>query len=438
MKRLVLMLMVMVGFALNADAQGFLKKLKDRAINAAENAVERKVENKVDRETDDAMDAVLDGKKSDKSSKKSKSSNSDADDEEAEDTYDPQAGAAKSDFVRGSVVMFEDNMQGEQVGEFPSKWDLVRGNAEIATIKGQKCIALVDGDGWITPLVKGGIKNYLGDMFTVEYDMLFDDRPKDGAPGIELDIMNENEKRDNELFTIHYSMAYDKQSITCDYVRPSEQGFSHKEGTSTAHEACVINDGRWHHFALSFNKRAIKFYVDGKRVINVPNAKAGAGWLTLFSGGMDKRPTYVKDVVIAKGAVELYQRQETDIDAKVAAIEKSIAESGKFVTNNILFETAKATLKPESMDEIQKVAEYMKKNPSVRFEVQGHTDNQGSDAVNDPLSQQRAEAVVKALEGLGVDGFNLRAVGKGSHEPVADNKTEAGRAKNRRVEFIKK
>ena len=84
------------------------------------------------------------------------------------------------------------------------------------------------------------------------------------------------------------------------------------------------------------------------------------------------------------------------------------------------------------------MAEYMKKNPGVRFEVQGHTDNQGSDAVNDPLSQKRAEAIVSALEKLGVDGFNLKAVGKGSHEPVADNKTEAGRAKNRRVEFIKR
>ena len=108
------------------------------------------------------------------------------------------------------------------------------------------------------------------------------------------------------------------------------------------------------------------------------------------------------------------------------------------MTNNILFETVKATLKAESMEEIKRIADYMKKNPNVRFEVQGHTDNQGSDAVNDPLSQQRAEAVVKALEGLGVDGFNLRAVGKGSHEPVADNSTDAGRAKNRRVEFIKK
>jgi outer membrane protein OmpA-like peptidoglycan-associated protein len=138
---------------------------------------------------------------------------------------------------------------------------------------------------------------------------------------------------------------------------------------------------------------------------------------------------------MAKGAVELYNRNTTDYSS---AVEKAIAETGMFVTNNILFETGKATLKPESMAEIQKVADYMKKNPSARFEVQGHTDNQGSDAVNDPLSQQRAEAVVKALEGLGCDPFNMRAVGKGSHEPVADNKTDAGRAQNRRVVFVKK
>ena len=430
-KFLAVAIALLIGGAMSVDAQGILNRIGNRIKNRVENKVTQTVDRAVDGAVDGAVEEVTrDGE--DETPVEAETPGTD----EAPVTAD--AGAVKNDFVRGSVVMFEDNMQGEQVGEFPSKWDLVRGNAEIATINGVKCIALVDGDGWITPLVKGGIKNYLGDVFTVEYDMLFDDRPKDGAPSIELDIMNENERHDNELFTISYHMAYDRQTINCDYVRPTVEGFTHKEGHSSAREVCVINDARWHHFALSFNKRAIKFYVDGKRVINVPNAKAGAGWLTLWSGGMDKRPTYVKNVVIAKGAVDLYERNETDIDAKVAAIERSIAETGKFVTNNILFETGKATLKAESMDEIKRIADYMKKNPNVRFEVQGHTDNQGSDAVNDPLSQQRAEAVVKALEGLGVDGFNLRAVGKGSHEPVAVNSTDAGRAKNRRVEFIKK
>ena len=420
MKRLILM-MAVVAFAMNADAQGWLKKLGEKAVEKAKEKVEKKVEKTVEKKADE----VLNGGNS--------SSTGDYGDV---DDYQNDTKNVKNDFVRGSVVMFEDDFAGEQVGEFPSKWDLVRGSAEVAVINGVKCIEMDKHDCWISPLVKGGLKNYLGDVFTIEYDMLYDDREKNGAPSIEFDIMHESEPRDNELFTITYDFSYDKHTFDCSYCLTSEPSFTHKEGHASS-QAGPLNDARWHHYALSFNKRAIKFYVDGRRVINVPNAKPGSGWVTWFARGGSKH-TYMKNVVIAKGAVELYERNATDIDAKVAAVEKAIAETGKFVTNNILFETGKATLKSESMEEIQRVAEYMKKNASVRFEVQGHTDNQGSDAVNDPLSQQRAEAVVKALESLGVDGFNLRAVGKGSHEPVADNKTESGRAKNRRVEFIKK
>lgn len=425
--------MLMLAAVPEAQAQGWLKKIKDKAVETVKNKAEGKVDDAINK----GADAVLNPKLPKKDGDAKGDAAAKSDETGAADDVQTTTGAVKSDFVRGSVVMFEDDMKGEQVGEFPSKWDLVRGNAEVATINGETCIALIDGDGWITPLVKGGIKNYLGDVFTVEYDMLFDDRPKDGAPSIEIDFMHESEPNDHELFTVYYNMASDRQTISCDFMRPTDEGWWNKEGHSTANDVCTINDARWHHFALSFNKRAIKFYVDGKRVINVPNAKAGAGWLTIWSGGVE-RPTYVRNVVIAKGAVDLYERNETDIDAKVAAIDDAIKQSGKFVTNDILFQTAKADLLPESMEEIQKIAQYMKANPTARFEVQGHTDNQGSDAVNDPLSQKRAEAVVKALETLGVDVFNLRPVGKGSHEPVADNSTEAGRAKNRRVEFVKK
>ena len=425
------MLLIALACSAEADAQGILGRIKDRAVETVKN----KVENKIDRTVNDAVDDVIDGNKADKNSKNKNSRR----DNDGDETTTTTAGKKKvnieqqkSDFVPGATVIFEDRMTGEQVGEFPSKWDLVRGNAEIAVIDGEKCIAMNKDDSWLSPLMKDGSKNYLGDVFTIEYDMLFDDSDKNGAPGIELDIMNEAEKRDNELFTIEYHLSYDQHSFDCNYCLSDEPSFSHKEGRSSA-EAGPFNDGQWHHYALSFNKRAIKFYVDGQRVINVPNAKPGAGWVTLFGRGGSK-PLYVKNFRIGKGAVELYGRQSTDI----SAVERAIAETGKFVTNDILFETGKATLKAESMAEIQKIADYMKANPSVHFEVQGHTDSQGSDAVNGPLSQQRAEAVVKALEGMGVDGFNLRAVGKGSHEPVADNSTEAGRAKNRRVEFIKR
>ena len=240
-----------------------------------------------------------------------------------------------------------------------------------------------------------------------------------------------NKSDDGNVFEIRIGESYDKLEVTCTYH--SVSGDWRDSGGGQTWE---LKKNDWSHFALSFNKRAIKIYINGKRVINIPNSQAAdrvkihqAEW-----GGFHGNKNYLTNFRLAKGGNELYAQQTTDM----SAVEKAIAETGKFVTNNILFETGKATLKPESMEEIQKVADYMKKNPQARFEVQGHTDNVGSDKTNDPLSQQRAEAVVKALEDMGVDPFNLRPVGKGSHEPIADNGTEAGRAKNRRVEFIKK
>ena len=179
--------------------------------------------------------------------------------------------------------------------------------------------------------------------------------------------------------------------------------------------------GQWNHFAFSFNKRAFKGYVNGVRMINVPMMKA-PGYLFFASSAL-YRYTGLSNVRIAQGAVPLYDR---------------LTSEGKIVTYAITFETGKADLKPESVVEINRVAKLMQEHTDLNFEVQGHCDNTGSDAVNDPLSQKRAEAIVNALVKLGIDKSRLTAVGKGSHFPIAPNTTEKGRAKNRRVEFVKK
>jgi len=101
----------------------------------------------------------------------------------------------------------------------------------------------------------------------------------------------------------------------------------------------------------------------------------------------------------------------------------------------IQFETGKDVIKKASFPILDKVVSVMKNNPEYLLDINGHTDNVGDDAKNQVLSQKRADAVKKYLTDKGIDASKLTAKGYGETQPVADNKTAAGRAKNRRVEF---
>jgi OOP family OmpA-OmpF porin len=100
---------------------------------------------------------------------------------------------------------------------------------------------------------------------------------------------------------------------------------------------------------------------------------------------------------------------------------------------HINFASGKATIEGDASDEIDKVADFMKQYPDVKVTIEGYTDNSGNAAKNKALSQQRADAVKAELVKKGVDASRLSAVGYGPANPIADNRTEAGRAKNRRV-----
>ena len=420
----------------NASAQGILGRLGERAKQAVENNIGNKIE--------EGINSALNGKKKDKKDKKA---DEDPESEEAgvtaNETVDFEQIQAKSDFKRGGTVFFEDDFAGEQLGEFPSKWDLLGGSeVEVVSIKGRKAVKIEETK--IEPLMKE--LKYLPEEFTIEMDVLSQPAQEGSGWDATLDFWFTGEDTDgrdhDRVFSFRTSVETSSHAnpgggykgIDWDWTSFNPNGNQIDGDVKDAEIAKVFKKNDWNHIAFSFNKRALKVYLNYSRIVNIPNQKQPRCWWMEGSSDSNKG-VYITNVVMAKGAVDLYERNTTDY---ASAVEKAIAETGKFVTNNILFETGKATLKPESMEEIEKVADYMRKNPTARFEVQGHTDNQGSDKVNDPLSQQRAEAVVKALEEKGVDPFNLRAVGKGAHEPVADNKTDEGRARNRRVEFIKK
>ncbi|MCD6366049.1 MAG: OmpA family protein [Bacteroidales bacterium] len=144
---------------------------------------------------------------------------------------------------------------------------------------------------------------------------------------------------------------------------------------------------------------------------------------------------------IALGFFEVNKSMDlTDID-EYTEIEDEVLrvspiEVGSVVRlNNIFFEFAKATLKSESFPELDRTVTFLEENKTLELEIAGHTDNVGSDATNQKLSQARAQSVVNYLTSHGVPTSRLIAKGYGESRPVAFNNTEEGRAMNRRVEF---
>jgi len=109
---------------------------------------------------------------------------------------------------------------------------------------------------------------------------------------------------------------------------------------------------------------------------------------------------------------------------------------GTIVFFPIEFEFDQATLRPESLPLLERIADAMKAHPSLVIEVRGHTDDRGTDAYNLRLSQRRAEAVVEALVAMGVERSRLRAVGFGKSRPLVPNTSEENRSRNRRTEFV--
>jgi OOP family OmpA-OmpF porin len=107
------------------------------------------------------------------------------------------------------------------------------------------------------------------------------------------------------------------------------------------------------------------------------------------------------------------------------------------LTLQVLFDVDKSSITEAGQKELQKAVAFVKKYPGAKIEVGGHTDSTGPDAYNQKLSERRATAVKDYLiKEAGVESSKIAAVGYGEAKPVADNKTAAGRAQNRRVEIL--
>ena len=427
-----------------ASGQSLLERLGERAKNAVENKLGEKVEGAVNKAVDKASakaENKIKGKnvaeaveKVEATEKTEAGKALQQENPAAKPAKAVQAAYAKTDFVPGDEIFFEDTFENEKIGEFPLRWDLLDGYVETASLEGRKVLAFTDnGLGQVMPLMKGNKWNWLPEIFTLEFDLFVAPISEDGGSTLDMQLcFGDRGASDYYNASSYVDFRYREDgssNLAWSLRKPSSsaQTAGNKQlGLSPGFEDYNAKDnplkvGEWNHFAFSFNKRAFKGYVNGFRIINVP-AMETPGYF-YFNSASQYAYSGISNVRVAQGAVPLYDR---------------LMSEGKIVTYAITFETGKADLKPESMVEIHRVAGLMKDNPGLEFEVQGHCDATGSDKVNDPLSQKRAEAIVAALVEEGIAQARLTAVGKGSHQPIASNSTEEGRAKNRRVEFVKK
>ncbi|HSL21904.1 MAG TPA: OmpA family protein [Vicinamibacterales bacterium] len=161
----------------------------------------------------------------------------------------------------------------------------------------------------------------------------------------------------------------------------------------------------------------------------IVSARKGTQWIQVATSPGDY-PQYRQLTVLVE---KMKQEQVADASSMAAEIEKT----GSVAVYGINFDTGKATITSGSEKVLQEVLSLMQQQADWRFEVQGHTDSVGSKASNQALSEQRAAAVAAWLAKNGIASARLTSRGYGDAVPVADNATEEGRARNRRVELKK-
>ena len=179
----------------------------------------------------------------------------------------------------------------------------------------------------------------------------------------------------------------------------------------------------------------------GRKLLDDVDSGGGS---TIAQMPIEGKNIYLQVNVSNGGEVyELTVVEEAGMEQKVefTAMElaRALDDNGSVALHNILFDTGKATLKPESASALAPVGELLKSDAALKLEIQGHTDNVGQAAANLKLSQDRAAAVKSYLVAtFGIPAARLTTSGFGDTKPVAPNTAETGRARNRRVELVKK
>ena len=311
------------------------------------------------------------------------------------DALKPGEGAwANYDFKPGDRALYVDDFTADEVGDFPKRMEFKTGALEIVDWQGTRYLRATENSKFYVNLPE-----ILPERFTMEFDYSI---PSGGEVWISFGDENKRVQFGDGTAGAYNAAA----KIMANGRLPDGERGALRRGR-------VLADGKY-----------IKAYLDDTRVINVPNADVGrSNQILFFTDANAKQPTLFGNFRIAAGGKKLYD---------------AIAATGRVATQGIYFDTGSDRIRPESSPTLKEIGAMLKEHPDLKLAIEGHTDNVGSAAANQALSEKRAAAVRQALvDGYQVDGARLQAKGLGQTKPAAPNDTPEGRQSNRRVELVK-
>ena len=200
---------------------------------------------------------------------------------------DMKAIYAKGDYMPCPGVFFKDDVKSEKVGEFPSKWSLNNGSAEVVKFDNQQVINLANSDTEIAPKVVGDSKNYLPDVFTIEFNYYCNGDEDFNACYHLLLGDNDNPMFDELALATEEHVSWSVSKTNDETIDGNYANLSNIEKKNS-----------WNHFAISFNNGAMKLYVNGQRIANLSGLK-NPRCFSIKGEGWDDHRYYIKNIRMA-------------------------------------------------------------------------------------------------------------------------------------------
>lgn len=311
----------------------------------------------------------------------------------------------KYDFVPGDKVIFFDDLSGEEVGEFPSRWNLDHGVFEVVR-QGNRNYIMCSDKGNIVPRIAPAP---LPPMYTVEME-IFSKGPDYRGHWFHINWLDA-EGREIGRLTF--------QDNTSTSLTVLDKVLASKNLPSEASPGI-------HTMRIMATKTTMKCYLDHERIANVPKVE---GFEPVgFRVHMDPwdepaNPMLLGSFRFAEGGKSLKEQLD---------------EAGRIITHGILFDSGSDRIKAESYKTLANIGDLLTENPELRLSIEGHTDSDGAEDYNLDLSRRRAGSVrTYLIETYKIDGNRLESKGWGEGEPIDTNATPEGKANNRRVELVK-